>query len=310
MFPHFSMLHITSFLPFLLLPLLPLSSASSRAPNVLLIVADDLGYADLSSTGSTTISTPNIDSLRTMFTQFYASAPICTPSRAALMSGRLPQRSGVYSGLKPPCFRDKTVAQLLKDSPSNYTTAMIGKWHLGHHSSTTPTSPNCLPGSSRQGFDFFFGLPYSHEEGYPGPSPEGVVFPPVPLYANGQIVEQPFVESDLTTRYANVTEYLIEALSPGSKAGSIPVPSTLDPITASELSSSIDVEGDRPWFIHLGFENPHVPLFVSEGYKENFEPSKRGDYGDSVTEMDAIIGSLLSTLSSTSQLSNTLIIFL
>ena len=150
-------------------------------PNILLLVSDDQGYADLSLHGHPTISTPHLDSLATSpggvhFTQHTVAAPICTPSRSALLTGRLPLRNGIYSDSKPPidelfrvfypssknCLTDTTLATILKDA--NYTTLAVGKWHGGHN-----PSENCLPGNGNQGFEFFYGLPYSHEEGYPGP---------------------------------------------------------------------------------------------------------------------------------------------
>lgn len=130
----------------------------------------------MSSYGSPTISTPNIDRIGAngaKFTQFYQGAPLCTPARASMLTGRLPVRSGIYTDLPPPidelsrvfyptsegCLPDSeiTIAEALKP---HYATGMIGKWHLGHNQER-----NCLPGDGNQGFDFFYGIPYSHEEG-------------------------------------------------------------------------------------------------------------------------------------------------
>lgn len=137
-------------------------------------------------------------------TQYYAAAPLCTPSRGSLLTGRLPTRLGFYTRFDPPAdllFRvfyptsvgglavnDTTVAAHLKSK--GYQTGIIGKWHLGH--------VDCLP--TQRGFDYFFGTPYSHDEGYPGPFPISFVFPPVPVYENELIVEQPLNLETLTPR--------------------------------------------------------------------------------------------------------------
>jgi hypothetical protein len=206
--------------------------AEERPPNILLIVADDMGWNDLSLTGSVTISTPNLDKLArrgSLFTQFTVAAPICTPSRAAMLTGRLPIRTGVYANLEYPldnlfrvfypssvyCLPEKevTIGDALK-AEGRYSSAMVGKWHLGHN-----PEYNCLPGRGKQGFDFFYGLPYSHEEGYPGPFPEGLIFPPVPLICDDKFVEQPFNMSDLTSRYTELTTELLLRYGEGQGQG-------------------------------------------------------------------------------------------
>ena len=114
--------------------------------------------------------------------------------------------------------------------------------HLGHN-----IDRNCLPGRGNVGFDFFYGIPYSHEEGYPGPFPESLVFPPVPLMTNGyNFIEQPFNTSDLTARYTSVTEDLILRFGEG-QTGSVRTP----PDALHE-----DMDFSKPFFIHVGYENP------------------------------------------------------
>ncbi|CAM9334258.1 unnamed protein product, partial [Ectocarpus fasciculatus] len=265
--------------------------------NVLLIVADDLGYNDLSSYGSPTIATPNIDRIAAngaRFTQFYTGGPMCTPSRSAMLTGRLPVRSGIYADLPPPadelfrvfyptsvgCLPDSevTIGDALK---ATHSTAMIGKWHLGHN-----RDDSCLPGLGNQGFDVFYGIPYSHEEGYPGPLPEGLVFPPVPLMSSGyKFVEQPFNESDLTSRYTRLTEELTAAVG-------------------KEVFGDLDFS--KPFFIHVGYENPHVPLFLSDDYVGE---SRRGLFGDSVQEMDTSIGRIMTTIERNGLSEDTIVIF-
>jgi arylsulfatase A-like enzyme len=284
---------------------------NKKQANILLIVADDLGYNDLSSFGSPTISTPNIDRIGTRgvrFTQFYQGAPLCTPARASMLTGRLPIRSGIYTDLQPPVdelFRvfyptsagclpqsEITIAEALKPS---YSTMMIGKWHLGHNKENS-----CLPGNGNHGFDFFYGIPYSHEEGYPGPFPESIVFPPVPVITNGfKFIEQPFNASDLTSRYTSITQELIERFGYGQNNilnNDIEVNNLFD--------DSLDYS--KPFFLHIGYENPHVPLFIGDDYDSS---SRRGLYGDVVQEMDLSIGKIIDSLEKASIADNTLIVF-
>lgn len=133
--------------------------AAARPPNVVLIIADDLGYGDLGCYGSP-LKTPNLDRMAkegVRLTNYYSASPVCSPSRAALLTGRYPTRTGVphvlfpdsQTGLDP---HETTIAQMLK--PLGYATACIGKWHLGHLEPFLPV---------RRGFDFYFGIPYSND---------------------------------------------------------------------------------------------------------------------------------------------------
>src|SRR5215471_17515780 len=166
-------------------------AAPQRRPNIVIIYADDMGYGDLSCYGSS-ISTPNIDQLANdgmRFTHFYSAAPICSPSRAALMTGRYPARVGVPAGLQPEDTyglptTEMTMGELLKRH--GYRTACIGKWHLGD-------VPQLLP--SNRGFDEYYGIPYSNDQ------------VPSILLQNAQVVEQPVELETLTQRY---TERAIE----------------------------------------------------------------------------------------------------
>ena len=129
-------------------------------PNIIYILTDDLGYGDIGVYGATDIKTPNIDHLANngvLFTDFYSASSVCTPSRAGLLTGRYPQRMGVNGVFFPESFQgmpaeEFTIAEMLKEK--NYKTGLIGKWHLGHHQSFLPLS---------QGFDEYFGIPYSND---------------------------------------------------------------------------------------------------------------------------------------------------
>ena len=137
---------------------------SKNPPNFVIIFADDLGYGDLSSYGHPTIKTPNLDLMVSegqKWTNFYVGASVCTPSRAALLTGRLPIRSGMTSNKVRVLFPNSvnglpssevTLAEQLKKV--GYGTACIGKWHLGHKEEYLPTN---------NGFDYYFGIPYSND---------------------------------------------------------------------------------------------------------------------------------------------------
>ncbi len=137
------------------------ASGADRRPNIVFILADDLGYGDLSSFGATDISTPNIDRLAVegiRFTHHYTPANTCSPSRAALMTGRYPPRTGVnavlgYDTVEGLPTEEITLAEILRDA--GYTTAMIGKWHLGQVEALMPW---------QQGFDYFFGVATSNDD--------------------------------------------------------------------------------------------------------------------------------------------------
>lgn len=159
-------------------------SAKERPPNIIFIFADDLGYGDLSSFGATDINTPNIDRLGKegiKFTDFYSASSVCSPARAALLTGRMPQRMGLNGVFFPNSLHgmppeEVTIAEVLKQK--GYTTGIVGKWHLGHHHQYLPL---------QQGFDEYFGIPFSNDM-------KGVV------YLRGNDVEQKTVDQSLTTR--------------------------------------------------------------------------------------------------------------
>lgn len=169
-------------------PLLNASAADTGTPpNIVLIVADDLGYGDIGPLGATAIKTPHLDQIAAdgaVLTSFYASANLCSPSRAGLLTGRYPVRSGMAwdvvtaqddHGLP---LEEITIAELL--AQRGYATAMVGKWHLGNHLRHWPT---------RQGFSLFFGVPHSND------------MPGFALYQGEKKIEQPVVQDTLTRRY-------------------------------------------------------------------------------------------------------------
>ena len=259
-----------------------------KPPNFIIIFADDLGYGDLGVYGHPTIKTPNLDRMAhegQKWTNFYAGASVCTPSRAALLTGRLPIRSGMSSNKNRVLFPDSknglpaseiTLAEQLKTV--GYATACIGKWHLGHKEQYLPTN---------NGFDYYFGIPYSNDmdkiAGKPywdyWKQPDDSIKTEhfnVPLLRNTEIIERPANQHTITTRYSN------------------------------EAVSYIKQHKNEPFFVYLAHNLPHIPLFVSDAFKGT---SKRGLYGDVLEEIDNGVGKILKTLKEEGLAENTIVVF-
>ncbi len=258
--------------------------AFAAPPNVVIIFADDLGYGDLGCYGSPVVRTPNLDRMAAeglRFTDFYSAAEVCTPSRAALLTGRLPIRSGMCGNRRvlfpnsegglPPA--EITLAEALKEK--GYATLHIGKWHLGIHEGSRPLD---------QGFDHSFGLPYSNDmDGRPGLTKGGSGSPNPPedgwnvaLLRDGKVVEQPTDQTTLTKRY---TEEAVKFIAE-KKSG--------------------------PFFLYMPHTFPHVPLFASPDFKGK---SRAGIFGDSVEELDWSVGQVLAALRKEGVAENTLVFF-
>jgi arylsulfatase A len=265
-------------------------SQAPRQPNIVIIFADDLGYGDIGAFGAPNIRTPRLDAMAAegqKWTSFYVQ-PVCSPSRAALLTGRLPVRSGMFgtpSGTAPKVFRDNaaqglpleevTVAELLKSA--GYRTGMVGKWHLGQ-------LPQFLP--THQGFDSWFGLPYSHDmrmtvprdngyktAAYYSPKPE---YWDVPLMQNDRVIERPADHRTLTKRY---TEQAVQFIAENKNG---------------------------PFFLYLAHSLPHIPLARSDEFVGH---SAGGMYGDVVEEIDWSVGRVLDALRAAGIERNTLVLF-
>jgi len=215
---------------------------STDKPNVVIIFCDDVGYADIGVFGAKGYETPNLDRMAAegvKFTDFYAAASSCTPSRAALMTGCYPQRVGLPNVIGPKATigisdREQTIAETLK--PLGYATACYGKWHLGHH-------PKFLP--TRHGFDDYFGLPYSNDMWPKHPTNRS--FPDLPLIEGERILEYNPDQTQLTTWYTERAVRFIEK------------------------------NKEQPFFLYVPHSMAHVPLFVSDKFKGKSERGLYGD---------------------------------
>ncbi len=256
-----------------------LAAAPARKPNIIVILCDDLGYADLGCFGAKGFKTPNLDRMSDQgvrFTDFYAGAPVCSASRAALLTGCYPFRVNVKGVLFPTKTDQETtaglhpneitIAKMLKEQ--GYATGCVGKWHLGDIPPLMPTS---------QGFDEYFGLPYSNDMlGSCNPAPAQQTTPRLPLIDGLRTLETCPDQTQLTRRY---TERAI---------------------------SFIQKNAGKPFFLYLAHTMPHVPLYVSERFNGS---SELGLFGDVVQELDWSVGELLRTLRELKIDDNTLVVF-
>ncbi|KAM8992405.1 arylsulfatase G [Ara ararauna] len=248
--------------------------ATYKQPNFIVILADDVGWGDLGANWAETKETPHLDELAaegTRFLDFHSAASTCSPSRASLLTGRLGARNGVTHNFAVTSvgglpLNETTLAEVLRGA--GYSTGAIGKWHLGHHGHHHP---------SFRGFDYYFGIPYSHDMGCT--DTPGYNLPPcppcprhgsitrvvrkdcytevaLPLFENTTIIQQPVNLSSLAERYAEEAARFIHRAS----------------------------DSGRPFFLYLALAHMHVPLGVPPS------PLASGIYGASLSEMDALVG--------------------
>jgi len=257
-------------------------------PNFVIIFADDQGYGDIGCFGSTKIQTPNLDRLAAegrRFTSFMVASPVCTPSRAALLTGCYPKRVGLHQhvlfpqskkGLHPD---EHTIADHLKSL--GYATACFGKWHLGHHPETLPR---------QNGFDTYFGIPYSNDMNHPDnkgkpkiPSDDlwkdqasAVEKWNTPLIENEEIIEMPVDQRTVTRRY---TDKAIDFVKQNK---------------------------DQPFFLYLPHTMPHIPLYVPE---DVYDPNPQNAYTCVIEHIDAEVGRLMNTIRELELSDNTYVIY-
>ena len=260
--------------------------------NFIVIFVDDMGYGDLGSYGHPTIQTPNLDKMANegqKWTQFYSASSVCTPSRAALLTGRLPIRNGLIGkedNSSRVLFPDSeygipsseiTIAEKLKDN--GYKTAIVGKWHLGHKIEYLPL---------QHGFEYYYGIPYSNDMDKVNGSipykrfmknPNWVADTKeynVPLIENNEIIERPVDQTTITKRYSDKA---VEFIKKNKK---------------------------NKFFLYLAHSLPHIPLFAS---KDFLGTSKAGLYGDVIEEIDHGVGMIINELKKNNIDKNTIIVF-
>jgi len=252
------------------------NSELDTQPNFIIIYCDDLGYGDIGPYGNTIHRTPNLDQMAeegVVFTDFYVTSGVCSPSRSSLMTGSYAQRVGMHvnarpwgsvgrqvlfpkakKGLNP---KEITIAEMLKGK--GYASACIGKWHLGDQ-------PDFLP--TRQGFDYYYGIPYSNDMNRD--------FCPLPLMRNEEVIEAPVDQNTITKRYTE------------------------------EVISFIEKNSDKPFFVYLPHAMTHNPLHAGDKFRGK---SANGMYGDAVEEIDWSTGQILNYLREKDLHHNTMVVF-
>ena len=277
------------------------AEGAKERPNLVIIFTDDQGYGDLSCFGGDHVYTPNIDQMAkegARLTSFYVAAPLCTPSRAALMTGCYPRRvsmeppsslvidlpnnpegkrfpvclAGDGNGLNPD---EITIAEVARSV--GYRTGIFGKWHLGDQAEFLPT---------RQGFEEFFGLPYSHDIMPRHPRQEYFQFPPLPLLEGEEVIELD-PDADYLTR--RVTERAVQFIKDHK---------------------------DENFFLYVPHPIPHGPLAASAEIKEEYaELLAKGSkaspeiYETAIYEIDWSVGQILTTLKEQGIDENTIVLF-
>jgi len=247
-----------------------------RPPNIVLLFADDLGYGDVGCYGAKGYATPHIDRLARegiKFSNFYVAQPVCSASRAALLTGCYPNRLGIHGALGPAARHginagEMTLAEVVKQK--GYATGMAGKWHLGHH-------PQFLP--THHGFDEYYGLPYSNDMWPRHPEAKPGAYPPLPLLENKRVANPDVTAEDQSRLTAEYTERAV---------------------------TFIDRNKDRPFFFYLAYAMPHVPLYPGARFRGS---SERGTFGDVIQEIDWSVGEILKALDQRGLGRDTLVIF-
>lgn len=252
-------------------------AATPRSPNIVIILTDDQGYADAGLYGARGFKTPNLDRMARegiRFTDFHVPQPVCSASRAGLLTGCYPNRVGIHGALGPEAriglnTNEMNLARLVKQK--GYATGMVGKWHLGRPAPLLPI---------HQGFDSYLGLPYSNDMWPLHPEAKPGTYPPLPMIEGDQVIQDGLTHEDqnqLTTRYTERAVKFIEA------------------------------NKDRPFFLYVAHNMPHVPLHVSDKFRGK---SRSGLYGDVIMEIDWSVGEILAALKRNHLDANTVVMFL
>jgi arylsulfatase len=258
-------------------------NSSAELPNFVLIFIDDMGYGDVGVYGATGFTTPNLDKLASegmRFTNFYAAQPVCSASRAGLLTGCYPNRVGISGALFPYSNvginpSETTIAEMLKEK--GYATAIFGKWHLGHHKKFLPL---------QNGFDEYMGLPYSNDMW-----PLDDVGNPVP---------------DGHRRKSNPDLPLIEGNEAVDFITSLKKQDTLTTLYTEKAVDFINRNAGNPFFLYVPHSMGHIPLGVSDKFRGKTE---KGKYGDVMEEIDWSVGEIEKALEANGIAENTVFIF-
>lgn len=253
----------------------PIATVATPPPNIVIVYVDDMGWGDLPSQGATGWKMPNLKKLEnggTRFTHFTVAQPVCSASRAALLTGCYPNRIGIHGALGPWSDvglheNETTLAELAKSR--GYATGVFGKWHLGYQDQFLPT---------RHGFDEYLGIPYSNDM-WPGHPERPKQWPPLPL-----------IEGDETIEHISTLD-------------------RQDPLTARLTRRAvrfIDEHHDEPFLLYVPHPQPHVPLACGERWKGS---SDQGMYGDVMQEIDWSVGEILNAIDKHGIADNTLVMF-
>ncbi|QCX38980.1 sulfatase [Aureibaculum algae] len=247
---------------------------SNDRPNIIIFFTDDQGYADVGCYGAEGFETPHIDRLASegiRFTNFYVPATVCTPSRAGLLTGRYPKRYNLHEAVLFPfsegglSLNEYTMAEMLRDN--GYSTSIIGKWHLGHKEEFMPNN---------QGFDQFYGVPYSNDMDNYYYKHIDFQSPPLPFYRNKTLIESGPDQDYLTQKYTE------------------------------EAINQIKNRSEKPFFMYVAQNMPHTPLHASPAF---IGKSEKGLYGDVIMELDWSVGEIVKTLKEQNIYDNTIFIF-
>ena len=239
---------------------------AARLPNIVIIFIDDQGYADIGPFGAKGYTTPNLDRMAAegcKFTNFHVPQPVCSASRAGLLTGCYPNRIGIHGALGPLAKHgiadsEMTLAELVKRQ--GYVTGMAGKWHLGRPKQFLPV---------HHGFDEYFGLPYSNDMWPRHPEAKTNTYPPLPLIESDEVIKSGLDDEDQNQLTRQYTERAVKF---------------------------IEKNKDRPFFFYLAHSMVHVPLHVSERFRGK---SQQGLYGDACMEVDWSVGEVLAALKRT-----------
>ncbi len=251
--------------------------SDTTKPNFIIIFCDDMGYADIGPFGAQGYETPNLNRMAAegmVFKDFHVGYAVCSPSRAAILTGSYPKRLSVNGNFGPTSKTglhpdEMTIAEVLKQE--GYATGCFGKWHLGHEPEFLPTS---------KGFDEFYGIPYSHDmwELHPENGTR-YNFPILPLYEGTQVIKKQLTPEDQKLHTKNLTARTVQF---------------------------IEKHKEDPFFIYLPHPMPHVPLYTSDAFSGVTE---RGAYGDVIEEIDWSVGQILNALDKLKIREHTLVVF-